>query len=264
MQIAANHLKQKMTSNQVALGFGVNQMRSTAVGLIAAAAGYDCLFIDLEHSVLSDDTVSQIAIAALGQGVTPLVRCSKEAVHQGVRLLDNGVMGLVVPHVEDADEARQIVAACRYPPRGHRSLTSSLPHLRYEQGDWKSLAPQLDDAQLVFLMAESRRGVDNIESILAVEGFDGVLLGASDLAADMGFIGSPTHPQVVEACLKVAHACAAAGKLFAVGGVRDDQVVAALIKAGARLVLGGSDVAFMRAGSRAAAEKIRAIAANCA
>src|ERR671921_382082 len=121
MPIVPNHVKQRLDQGGLALGFGVHHMRGSAVGMLAAAAGYDWLFIDMEHGATSVQEATQIAIAALGQGITPIVRVCKDAVFEGTRALDNGAMGVVVPHIDTAEEAKAVAAAYRFPPVGTRS-----------------------------------------------------------------------------------------------------------------------------------------------
>ena len=79
MPIAPNHVKQRLAKGELALGFGVHHLRGSAVGMLAAAAGYDWLFIDMEHGAMSVQEAAQISIAALCQGITPVVRCCKDA-----------------------------------------------------------------------------------------------------------------------------------------------------------------------------------------
>ena len=98
MPIARNDAKHKMLQGEMALGFQVYHLRSIATPLLAAASGYDFLFIDMEHGAFSMQEATQICIAALPTGVAPLVRVCTGALDEGTRLLDNGAMGIVVPH----------------------------------------------------------------------------------------------------------------------------------------------------------------------
>jgi 2-keto-3-deoxy-L-rhamnonate aldolase RhmA len=245
-------LREKIDAEGVAIGFGINQLRGAAPAILAARLGYDWLFIDMEHGIISQEDASQIAVAALSNDVTPLVRCCKTALDEGVRLLDNGAAGLVIPHVNTVEEAREAIAAVRYPPVGHRSLSSLLPQIGYQRGDWRQLAPALNGSFLLFLMIESAEGCRNAAAIAALDGFDGLFLGASDLAADMGFPGEPDHPDVVAACCDVAEVCQRAGRWLVLAGTRTGATVARLHAAGACMFLGGADFAFVEAGARAA------------
>ena len=121
MPLLASDTLQKIRNGQLALGLGVHHLRGTAVPLLAKAAGFDFLFIDAEHGAISTPEISQIAVAALGLGVVPIVRICAGALDEGTRALDNGALGLVVPHVDTAEAARRLIDAFRFPPMGHRS-----------------------------------------------------------------------------------------------------------------------------------------------
>src|SRR5712691_13284458 len=95
-------------------------------------AGFDRLFIDLEHGALSIETASQLAIAALDVGIAPIVRVPNGEYSLATRLLDNGALGIVVPHVETATEASTIADRLRYAPEGHRGVFSSMPQFDYK------------------------------------------------------------------------------------------------------------------------------------
>lgn len=249
-------LMAKMESGGSAIGFGISQSRGAAPAVLASRLGYDWLFIDMEHSTISQDDASLISSFALAVGITPLVRCCKSALDEGVRLLDNGAAGLVIPHVNTVSEAKAAIDAVRYPPAGHRSLSSLLPQLGYQRGDWRVLAPALNKAFLLFLMIETREACDNAAAIAALDGFDGLFIGASDLAADMGLPGEPDHPEVIDACCRVAEACKTHGRWLVFAGTRTASSVAKLHSAGARAFLAGSDFAFMETGATDAFQHI--------
>src|SRR5262245_13057713 len=128
MAIARNVAREKLEHGELSLGVGIRIVRSVEIAKAMAAAGYDWLFIDLEHGTFSVETAGQIALAALDAGITPMARVPNGEFALATRLLDNGALGIVVPHVETADEARLIVERLRYPPQGHRGVMSSVPH----------------------------------------------------------------------------------------------------------------------------------------
>jgi 2-keto-3-deoxy-L-rhamnonate aldolase RhmA len=261
MPIATNHARERLARGELALGFGVHHLRGAAVGMLAAAAGYDWLFIDMEHGAMSVQEATQISIAALGQGVTPIVRCCKDALFEGTRALDNGAMGVVVPHVDTAAEAREVAAAYRFPPTGHRSWGG--PPFAYGM---KAPAPaeaqvELNREILVACMVETPEAVRNAGEIAAVPGVDVLLIGTSDLTASMGIAGQIGHPDVRAAYETVAKACEAAGKTLGMGGVYDETHAAAYIKLGARFLLSGSDHTMIMAGATARSRFLRGLQA---
>ncbi|WP_431284681.1 HpcH/HpaI aldolase family protein [Humitalea sp. 24SJ18S-53] len=246
-----NTAKARLLAGELALGFGVHVLRGPTAGAVAVANGFDWLFIDMEHGAMSIDDATQISIAALGQGVTPIVRVCKDAVHEGTRCLDNGALGVVVPHVDTAEEAAAIVRAYRFPPIGDRSWGGqSYAHGLKPPGAAQA-QKELNDEVLVVVMIETPLAVANAAAIAAVPGVDVLLFGTGDLTATMGIAGQVDHPDVLAAYTKVGADCAAAGKVMGMGGVYDEVVAPSYVALGARFILGGSDMSFLMAGSGA-------------
>ena len=134
MPLVPNNTKRKMRGGKVALGFGVHHLRTAAAPVVAAATGHDWLFLDNEHGAFSVSEIAQLCIASLPTGVTPLVRVCANAIDEATRALDNGALGIVMPHVDTAKEARRIAEAFHYPPAAaeagagrQRSTAISLP-----------------------------------------------------------------------------------------------------------------------------------------
>jgi 2-keto-3-deoxy-L-rhamnonate aldolase RhmA len=259
MPLVPNHAKRRLAEGGLALGFGVSHLRSPATGMIAAACGFDWLFIDMEHGAMSVDDASRMALAALGQGVTPLVRCCKDALHEGARCLDNGAMGVVVPHVDTEEEARAVARAYRYPPAGERSWGGPPAQYGYLAPSAAEAQAALNEEVLVAVMIETPQAVANADAIAAVPGVDVLLIGTSDLTAAMGISGQIGHPDVRRAYEAVGEACRRHGKVLGMGGVYDEEVAPQLVALGARFVLGGSDHAFLVAGGSARARFLRGL-----
>ena len=121
MPLVENTTKSKLKRNELALGFGVHHLRTSATAMLAAASGHDWLFIDMEHGAHSVHEATQLCIAAIPTGITPIVRICAGALDEGTRCLDNGALGVIVPHVDTVEHAKEIAHAFRYPPLGHRS-----------------------------------------------------------------------------------------------------------------------------------------------
>jgi 2-keto-3-deoxy-L-rhamnonate aldolase RhmA len=259
MPLAPNLAKQRLQKGELALGFGVHHLRGSAVGMLAAAAGYDWLFIDMEHGAMSVHEATQIAIAALGQGITPIVRVCRDAIFEGTRALDNGAMGVVVPHVDTVEDAREVAAAYRFPPVGTRSWGG--PPFAYGMKPPSTAEAQveLNREIIVACMIETPEAVANADGIASVPGVDVLLIGTSDLTASMGISGQIGHKDVYAAYEKVAAACKAHGKVMGMGGVYDETHAAAYIKMGARFLLSGSDHNLLMAGATARSKFLRGL-----
>jgi 2-keto-3-deoxy-L-rhamnonate aldolase RhmA len=257
MPLVENTTKSKLKRGELALGFGVHHLRTSATAMLAAAADHDWLFIDMEHGAHSVHEATQLCIAALPSGITPIVRIAAGALDEGTRALDNGALGVIVPHVDTAERAREIAHAFRYPPLGHRSWGGPPAAYGFVAPGNAEAQAALNDAVLVVAMIESPEAVANAGEIAAVDGIDALLIGTSDLTAEMGISGQISHPRVAEAYESVAAACRAHGKALGMGGVYDKDTASRYIKGGARLVLSGADHNFILAGAKARAEVLR-------
>ena len=128
----SNPARERLERGELSLGVGIRVMRGVEVAKAMKSAGFDWLFIDLEHGALSIETASQMCLAALDAGISPVVRVPNGDYSLATRLLDNGALGIVVPHVETAEEAGTIVDRLRYPPQGHRGVFSIMPQFNYK------------------------------------------------------------------------------------------------------------------------------------
>ena len=164
MTIIANAAKQKLAAGELAIGFGLRSMRTVDAGRIAAACGFDWLFIDMEHGSYDVDLACQISVAALDSGITPIPRVPGHQHFHASRVLDGGAMGVVVPHVSTVAEAKAAVDHCKFPPVGHRSMVGGLAQLGYGGGG--SVANQakiMNDNTLVVVMLETPEAIENAD-----------------------------------------------------------------------------------------------------
>lgn len=226
---------------------------SPLVAEICAGAGLDWLLVDMEHSPNGLESVLAQLQAVAAEPVTPVVRVPIGDVVTIKQVLDLGAQNLLVPMISTADEAREIVAAVRYPPRGRRGVGSALAR----SARWNRVDGYLTDADAhvsLFVQVETAEGVENAAAIAAVDGVDGVFVGPSDLAASMGVLGQQTHPDVTAAVLRAFEAVHGAGKPVGVNAF-DPAVAQSYIDAGVDYLLVGADVALLARGSEALAAR---------
>jgi 2-keto-3-deoxy-L-rhamnonate aldolase RhmA len=249
--LVTNSARERLARGEVALGFGVRLAKSAEIAKAAKTAGFDWLFLDLEHSALSIETASQLAIAALDAGIAPIARVPKGEYSLATRLLDNGALGIIVPHVDTADEAREVADRLRYPPQGHRSIFSSMPQLGYRAVKAAEMTAALNAANLITVMLETPTAIANAEAIAAVDGIDSLMIGTNDLCIDMGIPGELAHPKVADAYGAIVAACKKHGKWAGMGGVYDEPLMQRYVDLGCRFLMAGADLAFMMgAGSK--------------
>lgn len=259
MTFAANPARDRLAKGEVAIGIGVRQARTIEIATAMRTAGYDWLFIDLEHGSQTLDTAAQLSVACLAAGITPLVRIPRGQYDMATRALDGGAWGIVMPHVDSAEEAREIVDRVKYPPAGHRSMMGGLPQLGYGAMAMGEAAPGINSRMLVVVMIESPQAVASAEKIAAVPGVDALLVGGSDLTMEMGLPGQFFHADVVKAMDTVIAGCRKHGKWPGLGGIYSEDGIRRYVGAGMRLVLAGSDFSFMMAGASAAAKMVRGL-----
>jgi len=259
MDQVTNHAKQRLAAGELALGMGVRQSRTVDIATIAKTCGFDWLFIDMEHSSLDVDLASQLAMASLGAGITPLVRVPGHEHYHASRLLDNGAQGIVAPHVDTVEEAKRIASACRYPPIGHRSVAGAQPQLGFRSVPVGEATKLVNAATLVVVMLETPKAIANADAIAQVEGVDVLLIGTNDLCAEMGAPGHLADPRVESAYKTVIDACRKHGKYPGMGGVYEPKLMEKYIQMGMRMILSGSDLSFMMAGARARTEFLRTV-----
>src|SRR6201996_5864340 len=157
--VLRNHVKEKLARGEVVSSMTVRLVRGIEIARIAKTAGFDSLYVDMEHSSFSLESMSQICIAAIEVGITPFVRVPGVADVQ--RILDGGALGIIAPHVRSAAEARDYVKAAKYPPLGERSNAGPLPHLQYRAFPAAEAYAAVDAATMIVVQFESDEALIN-------------------------------------------------------------------------------------------------------
>lgn len=259
--ILRNQVKDKLARGEVVSSMTVRLVRGIEIARIAKTAGFDSLYVDMEHASFSLDTTGQICMAALDVGITPLVRVP--GVADVSRVLDGGALGIIAPHVRSAAEALDYVRAAKFPPLGERSAAGPLPHLHYRAFPAAEADAALNNATLLMVQFESEQALAMADEIAAVGGVDMVMIGSNDLLADWGLAGQYDHARLREAYAKTIAACCKHGKHVGVGGLSSrPELAAEFVRMGARYVSTGTDLGFLLAAATAKAKEVREIKLN--
>ena len=255
-----NAVKDKLARGELVASMTVRIVPGVEIVRIAKSAGFDTLYVDLEHSSFSMRTASQISMMALEAGIPALVRVPANTPEYISRVLDGGALGVIAPGVRSAQEARAVVAAAKYPPLGSRGLTPGLPQLEFRSFPAPEALPAMNDATMVIVQFESAAALAAMEEIVAVDGVDMVLIGTNDLLADLGLPGQYDHAKLHEAYERTIAACRKRGKHVGVGGLgtRPD-LVEKFVRLGARYVSTGTDLAFLMGACTQRAQQVREI-----
>lgn len=256
--IVRNSVKEKLAKNELVISMIVRLTRGVEIAGIAQSAGFDSLYVDMEHNSFSLDATGQICMAAQAIGVTPLVRVPSLAPEMIARTLDAGALGIVAPHVASARQAEEVVRAAKFAPIGERSLPGAMPQLRFRTFPAAETMAAINDATAVILMMESREALADVDAIAAVEGVDMLLVGTNDLCRSLGIAGQYDDPSVKDAYARTLDACRRHGKHVGIGGLGSrPDLMEAFVEMGARYVSLGNDLSFLLAGCMAGVRRMR-------
>ena len=260
MTAVANPVRAALAAGELSLGVGVRGLRSGEIARIMRTAGYDWLFIDLEHGPSSVETAFTLSVAALDAGIVPIVRVPAGELVLAARCLDGGALGVFISHVDTVADAQAAVTALRFPPLGHRSVGGSYPQLGFRGGAANEVIPAIEQATLLIANLETPLAIQNAAAIAAVPGIDGLVIGMNDLSVEMGIAGELGHPRMVEAVATVAEAARATGTFAGFGGVYQPELMKKYIGLGMRMILCGSDISLLLAAAQEHARFVRGCA----
>ena len=249
--------KDKFRLQKVVQGTWI-QIPSPSICEIAAASGLDWLAVDMEHTEISYETLTDTFRGLKGTGTAPFVRVRENSALDIRRALDIGAEGVIVPLIHTAEEAMKAVCYSKYPDagcRGHAFCRANGWGL-----DFSEYAQTANERTCVFVMIESRQGVENIDEILNTEGLDGVFIGPYDMSASYGVTGDTSNELVTEGCDRVLEACKRHGKIAGIHIVKpDEKVINENIEKGFQFIAVGIDTLFLRKGFMESVSMVRKI-----
>ena len=202
-----NPLTRGLREGKVCLGALSISFPCPAVAQIVGQAGFSWFYFDMEHSGMPVDAIEPICSASKLAGVVPIAGSTGIADFLVSRPLDNGAMGVIAPHVGDAEETKVVVNACRYPPEGSRGMLGLGALTEFQRVDLNDWVDAMNREILASVKVESARGVENIDEIAAVPGLDAIMVGPSDLTTSLGIPGQFEHARFKDAMDRIAKAC---------------------------------------------------------
>lgn len=252
MPAPTNTLKKRLLAGETLIGCWV-ALADDYAAEIMGGAGFDWLLIDGEHAP-NDLRSIRAQLSVLERfDADPVVRLPVGETWMIKQLLDAGAQTLLIPMVESAEQARELVRACRYPPAGIRGMGAALGRAS-GFNTIPDYVTSADDQICLLVQVESRAGIEALDEILAVEGIDGVFIGPADLSADMGFQGNAETPEMRQLIGETLGRIAKAGKSPGILGMSDGGIERYLSE-GARFVAVAADVMLLAQAARATAAK---------
>lgn len=253
MEMPRNNFKHAIKAGKLQIGLW-SSLCSNIVSEVIADSGFDWILLDTEHAPNElPNVVSQLQSVMSGTA-TPIVRPAWNDTVLLKRYLDAGAPAVLLPFVQNAEEAKAAVAATRYPPRGIRGITTSGRASRF--GRVKDYLKNADSEICVLVQAETKEALGNLEAIAAVDGVDGIFIGPADLSASFGHIGNPQHPEVQQAIQDTAVRLKKAGKPAGILTSNEDEA-RRYIEWGYTFVAVGSDLGILTRGADTLAAKFK-------
>ncbi|KAJ9636852.1 hypothetical protein H2201_006472 [Coniosporium apollinis] len=261
--IAKNNLISLAAQDKICTAFGIKIIPGGEIVHIAKSAGYESLFIDLEHTSLTIRDAGQLCITANSAGITPFVRVPHQCGYGFMqRVLDAGAMGIIVPHIHGVDDAKRAIHISKYPPLGGRSISAGFPQFEYSPLPISTISTEMNEfGSTVFIMIETADALKTVDEIAALPGCDVLLVGSNDLAMEIGTLGDWDAPDFIEALREVGMAAKKHGKLMGIAGLyhRPDILTKAINEFGAKWIVGAQDVGLLVQGGRANSDLLRSL-----
>jgi len=250
-----NRIKSQLLSSKPAFGVSIMVPSPQLVEMVAKL-GFDWVLIDCEHGTINPETVETLAMAAQANGITPIARPRTRNPADIQQVMDRGVLGVQVPHVNTVAQARAVVDAVKYHPIGKRGLAAGTRPANYGYGITQSeYVEEANRESLICVQFEDKEAIDNADDILKVDDIDVFFIGPSDLSQSMGFPGRYDEPSVAHAIGSTFDKISKAGQIAGTPGNADK--ISSVLNRGvlytythaSKLLASGADVFFSAARS---------------
>lgn len=252
MDMPVNKFKKAISCNTLQLGIWSSLSDSISVEILANT-GMDWILLDTEHAPNELPMVFRQLQAVDSGTAHPIVRPPWNDTVMIKRFLDAGAQTLLIPMVQNAEDAKRAVAATRYPPHGVRGYAAASRSSGYAQ-----IGAYLDrymDEMCVLVQIETKVALENIENIATVDGVDGIFIGPGDLSADLGYLGKPGHPEVLKIIDGAIARIKASGKPAGIL-TGDESLARHFIEEGCLFVAVGSDIGLLSKGAKTLAQSL--------
>lgn len=240
-----NPVKTKLKRGESVIGVVIS-VNNVEVAVQAANMGFDFIWMEMEHSPLSLETVRNIVLATRGLPAVPIARPPVNELWTAKRLLDSGVLGVIFPFTRTPELARQAAAACHYPPVGLRGSGADLAKFRWPAKD--GYYDFADKNVLVIAVVEDTTALAHIDEIAGTPGIDVLFIGTSDLSFSLGLRGEQDHPKLDAAIAKIVAAGKKRGKALGRPGLTVEQIKK-FQKQGFQFFMSATDTEFMARGA---------------
>jgi 2-keto-3-deoxy-L-rhamnonate aldolase RhmA len=253
-----NDLKIRLRKGESLLGTMVTLVDNLQIARILKVCGFDFFVIDCEHGSFDYSAVANIVAMARELGIAAVIRVPEIKREVVLKYMEMGAAGLLLPNTETAEQARLLVEYAKYAPLGNRGMSLLRPHAGYEKienaGEYLK---RVNEETILMVQIESRRGVENAGTILAVEGVDAAFVGPGDLSQSLGLFGQLAHPEFVAAVDRVTAAARGHGKHSGIHNMAAIEALDPWLAKGMTLNLWANDVLFIMNAAREGLAKFK-------
>ena len=249
-------IKKRLQNGELVLGIIISEVRNPNIAYMLAECGFEFFIIDNEHGTYNSETISHMIAAARGAGISVIVRVPEISRECILKPLDSGATGLLVPMVNTANEAKEVIKHAKYPPMGNRGAALRRPHNLYSKVNASEYLQQANNDTFIALQAETQQSVENINEIASVDGVDCIFVGPFDLSISLGIPGQTNHPLEVEAIEKIATACRKHNKIAGIL-MFDQELLAQWINKDFRFAVYSSDITLLADAASSAVRELK-------
>jgi 2-keto-3-deoxy-L-rhamnonate aldolase RhmA len=202
-----NTTKERLQRGETVYGCGLQVYRAPEIPRAFAAAGFDYVFIDMEHGSFNLETAHDMIVSSKLAGITPIVRVGEVNYTLCARLLDQGAQGIILPRVEDPAILEEALSWLRFPPMGKRGFGINPTMVDYETHPMPAIIEHQNRETLAVMQIETVTAIDRREELLSLKGLDVMMIGPADLSISLGIPGQFDNPLLIEAVDKVIETC---------------------------------------------------------
>jgi 2-keto-3-deoxy-L-rhamnonate aldolase RhmA len=254
-----NPVKQALKAGRTVIGSEISRLRSPDIARVYARAGFDFVFIDMEHSAYSMESVADMITAARTGGIVPIVRVPQADYTLISRVLDQGAMGIMVPRVNTPEQVRDIISWMRYPPDGARGFAATMAQTDFEDTSIESLMEANNHQTLCAIQIERKQALEELDEIMSFPGVDVACLGFTDLSIDLGIPGQIDHPRMVAITERAVHLAQRHNVAAGAIGLQLETLELWAQK-GMRFISYSNEIQLLQEGAAAAARRLKAAA----
>jgi 2-keto-3-deoxy-L-rhamnonate aldolase RhmA len=214
MMLIENKVKKTLKAGGTVIGCQVAEVRSPNIALLYGTAGFDFIFIDMEHGGFDLETVGDFITASKAANIVPVLRVPALEEHFLSRPLDLGACGLMVPHIQTREQIQRVIQATKFKPLGERGLAPLRAHTGFSKVNVPQFIKEANENTMIIIMVEDDEAIQQIDELISVEGVDVVFMGTMDLSYNLGIPGEVRHPEILKRIDRVIMACEKKGVAF--------------------------------------------------